>query len=699
MRGWCSISSKGTDIGVFVGISHNDYQGIQGTPWEHSGHQPALAHRLRAQHRGQPHFLLLQSARPERGHGYGLLLRADGGARGLRAHPGRPRRHGAGGRRHGDDHAGRLHRLFAGLDAFAGRAVQGVRCFGERFRARRRRGHGAAEAAFPGARRRRPDPRGHRRHGAEPGRPHERHLAAERRRRRPGWCATPASTRASIRCEIGFVEAHGTGTAVGDPIEAHALAEALCEDRPADAPLLIGSVKTNLGHLETAAGVAGLVKAMLVLKHGRIPASLHFKSRIRNIDFDALKLRVPTTLEPFPEANGRAPGGREFVRLRRRECARPARRSRRHRPHREHAEEPSRARLAGGPLRALGGSAAQLPPRGCARGWRSVRNANGSSPMLPDLAYTLGARRNHHAYRLTLVANSMTEAIAGTRRLCRRRRRASKARTAFTPRPEHAPRIAFVMSGQGPQWWGMGRELMQHEPVFRQAMERCAAAMRAVGALLAAGRAGPHRGRPRRCTARRSRSRRFSPCRWRWRSCGNRGASSRRRSSAIASARSRRRASRAFSALEEGARVIVLRARFMDDCARGEGTMLAVGLDEEAARALDRAARPHGDHRGVQRPALADARRVRGFRSRRCWPNSKPQGVFARLVRVDHPFHHPLMRPAAEALEEALADLDAAGGDGAVFQHGDRAACAGGGVRRRRIGAAACGSRCNSPRR
>ena len=77
---------------------------------------------------------------------------------------------------------------------------------------------------------------------------------------------------------IGFVEAHGTGTAVGDPIEAHALAEALCADRPADAPLLIGSVKTNLGHLETAAGIAGLVKAMLVLKHRQIPANLHFQN-------------------------------------------------------------------------------------------------------------------------------------------------------------------------------------------------------------------------------------------------------------------------------------------------------------------------------------------------------------------------------------------------------------------------------------
>ena len=92
--------------------------------------------------------------------------------------------------------------------------------------------------------------------------------------------------------QIGFVEAHGTGTAVGDPIEAHALAEALCGERPAEAPLIIGSVKTNLGHLETAAGVAGLVKAVLVLKHRQIPPSLHFKTPNPHIDFAKLKLRV-----------------------------------------------------------------------------------------------------------------------------------------------------------------------------------------------------------------------------------------------------------------------------------------------------------------------------------------------------------------------------------------------------------------------
>lgn len=81
--------------------------------------------------------------------------------------------------------------------------------------------------------------------------------------------------------EVGFVEAHGTGTAVGDPIEAHALAEALCGSRKD--VLAMGSVKTNLGHLETAAGIVGLVKAALVVKHGQIPPSLHFNTRARTL--------------------------------------------------------------------------------------------------------------------------------------------------------------------------------------------------------------------------------------------------------------------------------------------------------------------------------------------------------------------------------------------------------------------------------
>ncbi len=105
--------------------------------------------------------------------------------------------------------------------------------------------------------------------------------------------------------EIGYVEAHGTGTAVGDPIEAHALAEALCRGRAADRPLVIGSVKTNLGHLETAAGVAGLIKAALVANRGKIPPSLNFQKPSPHIDFEACRLRIPVQLEDFPAQGGR----------------------------------------------------------------------------------------------------------------------------------------------------------------------------------------------------------------------------------------------------------------------------------------------------------------------------------------------------------------------------------------------------------
>ena len=188
--------------------------------------------------------------------------------------------------------------------------------------------------------------------------------------------------------EIGFVEAHGTGTAVGDPIEAHALAEALCVNRPADAPLAIGSIKTNLGHLETAAGIAGLLKAMLVLKHGQIPPSLHFETPSPHIDFEKLKLRVPTALEPFPD--GQASGWRASIRLD--SAARMPMSSWLRLPRicqtksaEMPADRPWPLVLSARSEKALRDSAAKLSA------WMTEHaNANGSSPVLPDLTYTLG---------------------------------------------------------------------------------------------------------------------------------------------------------------------------------------------------------------------------------------------------------------------------------------------------------------------
>src|SRR4029434_1781923 len=187
--------------------------------------------------------------------------------------------------------------------------------------------------------------------------------------------------------EIGFVEAHGTGTAVGDPIEAHALAEALCVNRVADAPLAIGSIKTNLGHLEPAAGIAGLLKAMLVLKHGQIPPSLHFSTPNPHIDFEKLKLRVPTRLEPFP--NGTAEriagvnsfgfgGANAHVILAEPPPHQPQK------PATVPENRPWPVMLSARSEASLRTSAANLSA------WvKEHANANGSSPVLPDLTYTL----------------------------------------------------------------------------------------------------------------------------------------------------------------------------------------------------------------------------------------------------------------------------------------------------------------------
>src|ERR1700731_4834094 len=293
----------GTDLAVFVGISHNDYQGIQGTPWEHAGispHSPTgCAHSIAANRisycfnlRGPSVAMdTACSSALTAGHAACEHIRAGRGDAAL-----------AGGVTViitpggfiGFSQAsmlspeGRCKAFDASADGFV-------------------RGEGAGMLLLKRLSKALAD--GDPIHGVIIGTAlnqdgHTNGISlpsAEAQARLMRDACTDAGVSPS---QIGFVEAHGTGTAVGDPIEAHALSNALCQDRSQEAPLLIGSVKTNLGHLETAAGVAGLLKALLVLKHGCIPASLHFETPNPNIDFVALKLRVPTSLEPFPKTSG-----------------------------------------------------------------------------------------------------------------------------------------------------------------------------------------------------------------------------------------------------------------------------------------------------------------------------------------------------------------------------------------------------------
>src|ERR1700730_501374 len=642
---------RGTDLGVFVGISHNDYQGIQGTPFDHSGigpHSPTgCAHSIAANRISYCFNLRGPSVAMDTACSSALTA-VHAACEHIRAGRGDAALAGGvtviitPGGFIGFSQAsmlspeGRCKAFDASADGF-------VRGEGAGMLLLKRLSKALADG----------DPiqgviigtalnqDGHTNGISLP--------SAEAQARLMRDACTDAGVSPS---QIGFVEAHGTGTAVGDPIEAHALSNALCQDRSQEAPLLIGSVKTNLGHLETAAGVAGLLKALLVLKHGCIPASLHFETPNPNIDFVALKLRVPTSLEPFPKTSGpRMVGVNSFgfgganahVLLGEPPLHRQV----------EHlkicTERAWPLVLSARSEKSLRSSAMRLGT------WAEERsNANGGSPVLPDLAYTLGARRNHHPYRLTFVAQSLVEMVHELTNFATGQP-GPKIRTAFAPHPAHAPRVAFVMSGQGPQWWGMGRDLFQHEPVFQETIERCDSMMRPWGSfslMEELGRAEE--------ASQMHRTEIAEPAIFAmqvalarlWKSWGVQPAAIVGHSVGEVAAA----CVAGVLSLEEAARVIVLRARFMDDCARNEGTMLAIGLDEDAARALiarhDRTL-TIAAFNGPRSLTIAGSR----LSLEAIAAEVELDGVFARFVQVDHPFHHPLMQPASEALEEALRDL------------------------------------------
>ena len=272
--------------------------------------------------------------------------------------------------------------------------------------------------------------------------------------------------------QVQYVEAHGTGTLLGDPIEAKALGAVLGADRGAGQPCVVGSAKTNIGHLEAAAGVAGLIKVALSLKHRAIPPSLHFHEPNPHIPFEELSLRVAQTLSPWPDETRpllagvssfgfggtnahvvleEAPGAAHRV------DQAPA------------AEQPHLLTLSAHTQEAL---------RALASAYQDVLRPDGSQPVvsLHDICYTASARRTHHGERLAVVGRSHEE-------LCQRlgawlSERADPNVSSGHKAPNVRRKIAFVFPGQGSQWVGMGRDLLEQEPVFRATLEECDRVMR-----------------------------------------------------------------------------------------------------------------------------------------------------------------------------------------------------------------------------
>jgi acyl transferase domain-containing protein/acyl carrier protein/protein-L-isoaspartate O-methyltransferase len=283
-----------------------------------------------------------------------------------------------------------------------------------------------------------------------------------------------AYQRAQVAPEqIHFIEAHGTGTVVGDPIELNAIGSVLGSNRAPGNECVVGSVKSNIGHLEAASGVAGLIKAALCIKYGAIPPNLHFEQPNPDIHFESMKLRVAQTFEPW-SANGstaRLAGVNSFgfggtnahvilgnappVAETGLAAAAPA-------------EDPAAGQAVILPISARSPQALE----DFAKSYSAFLDDEGNSgPPLRDVCYSAALRRGHGDYRLTVVGNSKRELIQQLDAFAAGESRLSMASGRRVTKP--SPKLAFVFSGMGPQWWGMGRQLLDEEPVFREIVTRC----------------------------------------------------------------------------------------------------------------------------------------------------------------------------------------------------------------------------------
>ncbi|MET0404595.1 MAG: beta-ketoacyl synthase N-terminal-like domain-containing protein, partial [Cystobacter sp.] len=267
--------------------------------------------------------------------------------------------------------------------------------------------------------------------------------------------------------DVNYVEAHGTGTALGDPIELRALGDVYGKDRPKDRPLYVGSVKTNFGHTEAAAGIAGFIKAVLALGHEGIPPHLHFQRPNPHLDWSRLGIQVPTAMVPWSTARRvigvsafGASGTNAHVLL-----EAPAARG-----------TPSESKASAEPGRAELVVLSGRDPSAVSALARSYLEHLEREPTvsLTELAASTAGNRSHHEHRLAAVAETVEELSTVLLDLSRGVPRTEGTRGLAEP--EVRPRIAFVFPGQGSQWVGMGRELLAQEPVFRSAVERCAEA-------------------------------------------------------------------------------------------------------------------------------------------------------------------------------------------------------------------------------
>lgn len=262
--------------------------------------------------------------------------------------------------------------------------------------------------------------------------------------------------------EVDYIEAHGTGTALGDPIEVRALGGCFSAGRTADSPLRIGSVKSNIGHLEAASGIAGLIKAVLVLYHREVPPSLHFNQPNPNIEWSAYPIQVADKLMPLGKGDKVLHAGVTALGFSGTNVHVVLESPPRQAPREEQSDRPLHlAALSARTEKGLRATAAALARH-------LEENPNASSG---DIGFTLAQGRTHEQHRLALVFGRNTELRQALEAFAEAR--PDDAPGAQSPEGGAEPRVAFIFTGQGAQFPGMGRALYERHPLFKKHIDHC----------------------------------------------------------------------------------------------------------------------------------------------------------------------------------------------------------------------------------
>lgn len=439
---------------------------------------------------------------------------------------------------------------------------------------------------------------------------------------------------------LKYVEAHGAGTALGDPIEVQALALATAEGRAADDPLWIGAVKTNIGHLESAAGIAGFIKTVLSVQRGVIPATIHCEQQSPRIAWNRMAIRVASQEQPFPTDGEHYAGVSGFgisginahVVL---GCA----------PQATSAERPDESIPQLGPILPLSAND-ETALRELSERWRD-HLLEETSGTVADACATAQLGRAQLTHRLCVWGETKAELAVALSQW----QQGGGAQVVSGTRVDG--RLAFVFAGQGGQWFGMGRALMERSAAFRAAWLQCEDALRphlglAVGELILS----PEPMWLERIDL-------VQPVLFTFGVACARAlmAGGVRPSAVIGHSTGEVAAAHIAGALslKDAARVVALRSKLMRRTS-GQGAMLVTELDRDAAERRcfrDTARIAVGAINGPRSTVLSgDPAILREIAS-----ELESESVFHRFVKVDTASHSPLMDPVAAELERELADL------------------------------------------